>query len=146
MNAQKVCVLIVEDAPELLRIWSLLFKSFTNYVVRVSASVGGARSCIEEGFQPDVIVSDYFLGEGNGLDLIRFAKSRLPRVIPILVTGNDEDESVARSAQSGEFDLMVKPVKFPELHSVIISRLAERDADIPKGGFLPDRESSFEAG
>ncbi|MCK6456150.1 MAG: sigma-54 dependent transcriptional regulator [Phycisphaerae bacterium] len=71
--------------------------------------------------RPDVIVTDYKLGDGrNGMDVLRHARAHWPSTEVILVTAHG-DERLARDAlkEGGAYDYITKPVDLEKLREVV---------------------------
>jgi len=79
-----------------------------------------------EGFQPDLLLIDYNLGNTlDGLDLIALLARRMPRVPPaIVVTGSTDSDAILRFEASGHAWLS-KPVDAAQLRRTAI-RLLEK--------------------
>jgi len=84
------------------------FKRFVNssdydYKYEVACSVEEAVK-IKEHLVFDVVISDFKLPDGNGMDIIRIFKG-----IPvIIVTGNDDQDTAAKAMKEGAYDYLVK--------------------------------------
>ncbi|MEA3224682.1 MAG: PAS domain S-box protein [Planctomycetota bacterium] len=104
MERTRYRVLLVEDD----RIDQVIFKRFVEneglpYDCTVAGSVSEARSILAcEQF--DIIVSDYWLGDGTALDILNLAKN-----IPIILTTGAADEQVAIKVwKAGAYDYLPK--------------------------------------
>ena len=60
-----------------------------------------------------VIVTDMYMPEMNGLDLLRHVKKEFPSVIGMVLSGYEEDADLQAAVEQGEiFKLISKPWKF----------------------------------
>lgn len=112
-------VMIIEDSEELVEVWRTLFRATTNYKLRCCLSGQAAREAIHGGFKPNLVITDYYLGDSTGVELFNELKVSLPDTKFVMVTGNHEDEEMLRLHQSGSFPLLLKPVKFDTLQKTI---------------------------
>ena len=97
-------VLLVEDD----KVDQIIFKRFVDnenlpYDCTIAGSVSQARNTLAcEQF--DIIVSDYWLGDGTALDILKLAKN-----IPIILTTGADDEQVAIKVwKAGAYDYLPK--------------------------------------
>jgi CheY-like chemotaxis protein len=118
MSAAPLDVMCVEDSPELRLVWRRLFQA-AGYHLRQFETAQAALASIEADGAPDVLITDYFLPDMNGLDLLREARSRQPGLPGILVTGNREDELGRTVASIERLRYLPKPVKFKVLEQAI---------------------------
>jgi len=119
-------ILVAEDAEDLIRIWRILFRTSTDYVVRFCTSGQTALEAIEGGFAPDVLVTDYFLGDITGEQLIEKVRVLVPMTRYIVATGNSDNEELQRLEAEGQILLLIKPIKFQELKNKIENLLQGR--------------------
>ncbi len=71
----------------------------------------------------DVVITDYWLGWGDGLSVLQRARKRWPRCKVIFLTGNGGEEVVAEAFKYGLFYYMLKPDGFDNLVTVIKTAL-----------------------
>lgn len=117
-------VLIVEDSPDLLSIWVRLF-SATNIQMTPCETGEAALAIIRSGEKYDVIVSDYYLPDTTGLDLLDVARSQSPDTPFILLTGSREPFIKEAVKTWGNASVLTKPIAFKDL-------LAKIDACAPE--------------
>ncbi len=84
---------------------------------------------VTRGFCPDLVVSDYRLGNGaNGIDAAQAVFARLGHETPlILVTGDTSPERLRRAREDG-YTLLHKPVNPAQLRMVINQKFARTAA------------------
>ncbi|MGQ9748507.1 response regulator [Desulfosoma sp.] len=73
----------------------------------------------------DVIVTDIRLPDGDGLDLLRLFREKLPDAEVIMITGYGTVESALQAMKLGAYDYIAKPFNMERLE-VIIDRAYER--------------------
>lgn len=107
-------ITLVEDSPELCESWVDLL-TLEGHEVRAFLS---AREFLEaEGAiqATDVLVSDYYLPDLNGLELVervRAVRSGLPVV---LLTGNKDPKLRTSVESQGHMRFLTKPLRYEEL-------------------------------
>jgi PAS domain S-box-containing protein len=118
-------VLLVDDEPLVRDVLSKQLED-SGCVVLDAPDADSALVALEAG-EPDVLVSDLAMPGMNGLDLIREARRRRPRLPAVLLTGYAGD-AVHYAAASGvpdeRFTLMRKPVSGEQLADGIAVLLA----------------------
>jgi two-component system response regulator HydG len=100
-------ILIVEDAVT----FGLMLKTwFTKkgFEVRTSLSIADAKKEIESS-QPDLIISDLRLPDGNGLDLLKWTKDRRPETVIIMMTNYADVQTAVEAIRAGAYDYIAKP-------------------------------------
>ena len=76
-----------------------------------------------EGYEPSLVVTDYYLGDSTGLELYDYMSKKLPATKFVMVTGNHEDEEMLRLQKDGQMSLLLKPVKFEVLRQAVSEAL-----------------------
>ncbi len=121
-----VRVLVVEDDEvDRMAFERLVRREKLPYDCRVAASLGEACSLLgRESF--DVILTDFHLGDGSGLDLLD-VQSDIPMVV---ITGAGGEETAVRALRSGAFDYLVKDThgRYLEMVPVIVENALRHHA------------------
>ncbi|MFY9726257.1 MAG: sigma-54 dependent transcriptional regulator [Bryobacteraceae bacterium] len=100
-------LLLVEDDPALqFTIQTALEEK--GYVVDAVSTTGDALERLSGEAYP-VVVSDIYLDERTGLDVLEAARSRDPLCAVILMTGRGTMETVMAATRGGAFDYIAKP-------------------------------------
>lgn len=79
------CILHIDDEPEIRELLKEALGSVGYEVLSVATALEAARATATR--TPDLIVSDFNLAEGDGLELVRGLKQRFPSVPVALLTG-----------------------------------------------------------
>lgn len=70
----------------------------------------------------DLLLLDWMLPDGSGLDVLAWARQNLGWSVPIIVlTSRDDEATVVQALQAGADDYLVKPAKTLELLARIVS-------------------------
>jgi DNA-binding response OmpR family regulator len=105
-------VLVIEDQRSLLHNLERGLKE-EGYEVIPATSISEAREAIAQ--QPDLIVLDLVLPDGNGIDLLRqFRGQGIWRPVLVLTARDTVDDRV-KGLDAGADDYLVKPFSFNEL-------------------------------
>ena len=94
------------------------------FEVRTAANGEEAIKCLE-GESFDLLLLDFEMPKMNGLEVLRYIKSRHIDVHPIMLTGADDLQALSECARWGAFDYLPKPYNFHELMDSIDRVLAE---------------------
>ena len=113
--AGKPPVLVVEDDAAFAKTMVELLEA-EGYPVEEAGSTAAALERLAARAFP-VVVSDIYLDERTGLDVLRRARALEPRCAVILITGKGSLDTVLEATRAGAFDYLAKP--FP------LNRLAE---------------------
>jgi len=122
VSGQPLRVLLVEDEPghaELAR------RSFErrggDFVVAVAETVEAARVALHGATPPDLVIADWLLPDGEGLDLLRGEAARaMPPVV--IMTSHGSERVAVEAMRAGAVDYVVKS----EVALADLPHLAER--------------------
>jgi DNA-binding response OmpR family regulator len=116
-RTKPVTVLLVEDDAT---IGSQVTEGLTaaGYTVRWLRTASAARTQILNA-QPEVILLDLGLPDGDGVDLARLARTDRPEVLIMLLTARAADIDVIAGLDAGADDYLIKPFSL----SVLLARL-----------------------
>lgn len=106
-------LLVVED-DSAVRNTVVTFLELEGYQVQAAASTREAMRLLESDAYP-IVVSDIYLDERTGLDVLRAAKSADPNCRVILMTGRGTIETVVGATKDGAFDYIAKPFELDRL-------------------------------
>lgn len=71
----------------------------------------------------DLILTDWMLPDGDGIDLISLVKSKTPRTATVVLSAKDDKESEIKALKAGADDYIKKPFDFDILVARIEARL-----------------------
>ena len=106
-------LLVVEDDSS-VRNTVVTFLELEGYDVDAVASTREALNRLQQNSYP-IVLSDIYLDERTGLDVLQAAKSANPDCAVILMTGRGTMETVMRATQGGAFDYIAKPFELDRL-------------------------------
>jgi class 3 adenylate cyclase len=99
-------ILIVDDEPSARTTMALLLRR-RGYQVREADSVAAAVRSLAH-HPPDVVITDLRMPDGNGLDVLRGAKTHCPEADVVLLTAYAGWESAVEAIQLGACDYFEK--------------------------------------
>src|SRR2546428_4254228 len=116
--------LIVDDEPDSAETLVALVAT-EHFTVATAGSLRDARRqmALQE---PDIVLLDLVLPDGNGMQLFEDAKA-LPNTEVVLITGHASLETSIQALRLGAADYLVKPLNMKQLHGVL-SRVTKPSA------------------
>ena len=121
-------LLIVEDDPS-VRTTMVTCLELEGYSVEAVASTREALERLEKHSYP-IVISDIYLDEHTGLDVLRSARRQNPNCAVILMTGRGSMETVMAATAGGAFEYLAKP--FEMSHMVDTIHRAEKSLGEPE--------------
>ncbi|QKT03833.1 response regulator [Ectothiorhodospiraceae bacterium 2226] len=109
-------LLVVEDSDDLVAIWKILFRE-AGFKARYASTGRAAIALVEQGFRPDVVLTDYYLPDKTGLEVIEGIRAHADTQC-LMITGN-KDVAFAEAAKSHGVRILHKPAKFDEIEACI---------------------------
>src|SRR5213075_98429 len=122
-------LLLVDDDPEALE-WLTELAKGEGFSVAQADSLRAARIHMSR-LQPDVLLTDLQLPDGQGIELVNDLEARESTEV-VLITGHASVESAVQALRLGATDYMVKPVDVERLRSILkrVPRTGELRAEI----------------
>ena len=115
-------LLIVED-DQAVRTTMVTCLELEGYDVEAVSSTREALDRLEKQSYP-IVISDIYLDERTGLDVMRIARRQNPECAVILMTGRGSMETVMAATAGGVFDYLAKPFEMSQMVDTI--RRAEK--------------------
>jgi DNA-binding NtrC family response regulator len=117
-------LLIVDDESSIRDMLAIFFHKRGFEVVTASSftegTAGAARS------NPDLILSDIKMPDGNGLDLLRKVKADSPKTPVIMITAHTSTSDAIEAMKAGAVDYIAKPFNIEELAMIVDRALGEK--------------------
>jgi len=110
-------ILFVEDDPSLLMTFSMGLEA-EGYEVDAVSSTSEALEKLANG-RYAIVITDIYLDERTGLDVLRAARDNQPHCAVIVITGQGTMETVMEATQQGAFDYLAKPFDLSRLLAVV---------------------------
>src|SRR6185295_7220561 len=115
-------LLIVED-DQSVRTTLVTCLELEGYSVEAVASTREALERLEKQLYP-IVISDIYLDERTGIDVLRSARRSNPDCAVILMTGRGSMETVMAATEGGAFEYLAKP--FEMTHMIETIKRAEK--------------------
>ncbi len=131
-------VLVVDDEPDLCLLYSTSL-SRAGYRVRTADGVQSAQAALVQHHDISCVVSDFRMGDGTGLDLVKHITSQYKGLPICLITAYSNAEQSVEALQEGAFDYLSKPVSVQDLRRVVGSMVSQSQALQAQEPSLPDR-------
>lgn len=117
-------ILVVDD-EEGMRVTLKKILSNRGYAVITAADFEEAQYYLHnEEF--DTIVTDIFLYDINGLELLRLIKEHFPDVPTIIITGEPNVDTAIESIRLGAYDYLIKPITKNNLPPIIAKAVEKK--------------------
>lgn len=126
---KRLKVLVVEDDPSARA-------QLVKFVAKEGFEVGEAEDmsvAIEkvDSMRPDIVITDFRMPKGNGLEVIRYAKKTIPDLQAILVTAFGELDTAITALREGVIDYLKKPLDL-DILATALGRAASKIAELKK--------------
>lgn len=130
---EAIKILVIDDDDSGRNALAMLLRS-AGYEVTSAATGMSALDLIDrEQFQ--VIVSDLFLPDKSGLDILQNVNKVSPSTDFIVVTGHASAQTAVRAMKEGAFDYITKPIDFDEL-KIVVSKALEKQKLLSENMYL----------
>jgi DNA-binding NtrC family response regulator len=110
-------LLVVEDDPA-VRTTIVTFLELEGYAVDAVSSTGEALERLLENTYP-IVISDIYIDDRTGLDVLNAARDKDPDCSVILMTARGTMETVMAATRGGAFDYVAKPFEIDRMLETI---------------------------
>jgi DNA-binding NtrC family response regulator len=118
-------ILLVEDDPALqFTVQTVLEEQ--GYAVDAVSTTGEAIERLSDSAYP-IVITDIYIDERTGLDVLDAAKRKDPRCSVILMTGRGTVETVMAATRGGAFDYIAKPFDLDVMIGAVVRAEASRN-------------------
>jgi CheY-like chemotaxis protein len=112
-------VLCIDNEPAVLRGMQSLLEGWGCTVITAQTSAEAVRRLRVAPRPPDIILADYHLDEGTGLEAVAALRSEARAQAPVIVITADHSAEVQREARVRGFALLRKPLKAAALRALM---------------------------
>lgn len=117
IKVPQLCIAVVDDDAGVLSALSDALR-FLGYAVHEAASFAEGKALFDGDLRPDLLITDINLGPGpTGIDLIDTARSRLPDLPVLVISGRHGDITFAPAVARSMF--LPKPPPFKALRQAL---------------------------
>jgi DNA-binding NtrC family response regulator len=117
-------VLVVDD-EHLIRVWLERHLSDAGYEVSVAADAAAARRSFADG-NPDAVILDLKLPDGNGIELLKEFTEADPEVVATILSAHGDIKTAVEAVKLGAYHFLEKPLKLEELLNTLANGLETR--------------------
>ncbi len=107
-------VLVIDDEKEMRDTLKLLL-DHSGFKATVCESVEEGLQKLSEQFF-DIVVTDYYLEDGTGSDIMKYCREYCPKTRVIVMTGHASIDNAVEAIRNGAFDYVMKPFEFDLLY------------------------------
>ena len=139
--SEKPKILFVEDDPSVILTFQTGLEA-EGYPVEAVNSTSDALARLANGDYP-IVITDIYLDERTGLDVLRASQDYNPGSAVIMITGQGTMETVMEATERGAFDYIAKPFDLTRLLAAVgkaESFLAQKTCSRDKEEAYPDTE------
>jgi DNA-binding NtrC family response regulator len=129
-------LLVVEDDNS-VRTTITTFLELEGYTVDAVSSTREALERLRNDAYP-IVISDIYLDEKTGLDVLESARKNNPKCAVILMTGRGSIETVMKATQGGAFDYIAKPFELDQMLDTV------KRAEAAVGEHEEEKESAID--
>lgn len=116
-------IVVIEDHPPVLKLLSTLCRADGHEVMAFDNGRAGLEAIRE--MNPEVALVDRRLGDSDGLDVIREARSASPDTRFVMVSACSETRDIVTAIRRGACDYVTKPFQPEEITNAIHRALEE---------------------
>ena len=131
VNANGICVLVIDDDPALLRSVEEFLKARGYGVHLASCGEDGLAILGREAI--DIVVADVNMPGMDGFEVLRQVRQLSPTTEVIIITGYKESEQAFRALREGAFDFFTKPLNVQELKASLQRTIRYQQLQREKG-------------
>ena len=115
-------ILVVDDDPAMQDVLRLRLEVWGYDVVVAEDALNGARLAAQES--PDAILTDVWLPDASGVDLLRVLAKADPNTPIVLMSAHGSVDLAVESMKQGALDYLTKPLDYRRLKELLASACA----------------------
>jgi DNA-binding NtrC family response regulator len=125
MGSEPYRVLVVDDDPAMLDVLRMRLQVWGYEVFLAEDALTGARLAAQES--PHVILTDVWLPDASGVDLLRALTKADPRTPIILMSAHGSVDLAVESMKQGALDYLTKPLDYRRLKELLTAACSQSD-------------------
>jgi two-component system, NtrC family, response regulator HydG len=137
-------ILLIEDDITYSRIIRNFLEK-NNFEVESSNNLAQAQPLIQSGW-PQLIITDYRLPDGNGLELLEQSIKKNPDIKVILITNYSDIKIAVKAMKIGAFEYITKPINPDELLLTVREALSGHKDPIPESASSEKKQLDYVKG
>jgi Na+/proline symporter/signal transduction histidine kinase/CheY-like chemotaxis protein len=122
-----IVTLCIDNDQQILDGMTVLLSGWGCHV-RAAPDLDAARAMLKSGTQPDVLLVDYHLDQGNGIEVIRALRETLGNNFPAALITADRSPQVRDEAREKNIQVLNKPLKPAALRAFLAQWRVTRPA------------------
>lgn len=126
-------ILLVDDDASSREPLALLLKKAGYLVTGAGTGHEALQFLATEQFQ--IVITDLFLPDSNGIDILKEVKQISSTMEVILITGHASAETAVKAMKEGAFDYITKPLNMDEL-KIILAKAVEKHKLVNENVYL----------
>lgn len=130
---ERTRILLIDDEESGREALTLILRNVGHHVTGAASGREAAQHLARDKF--DIIITDLFLPDTNGIDILKDVKNDSPLTEVILITGHASAETAVRAMKEGAYDYITKPLNIDELR-IIIAKAVEKHQLLSENVYL----------
>lgn len=114
-------ILIIDDERNICYTLQSILED-EGYKIHSAHSARAGLALFEE-LEPDSVILDVKLPDGNGLDILEKIKKAAPEIPVIMISGNSNIADAVKAIKVGAFDFLEKPLSLPKVKITVSKAL-----------------------
>ena len=123
-SEQQVTILVVDDELMIRRVLERRLSAWDFRVI--TAKSGREAITLILSDVPDVVITDLFMPDGDGFELLRYITESVPELPVIVISGQGELGDAIRALRFGAWDYLYKPIEEMDFFRLTIERVLEK--------------------
>lgn len=104
-------VLAIDNEPQILEGMESLLRTWKCNVMTSPSLQDAVKAVYSKGFQPDIILADYHLDQGTGIEAVVHLRWKFANQFPAVLITADRTSEVRGEAESKNMEIIHKPIK-----------------------------------
>ncbi len=127
-RVEGLVVLCIDNEPQILDGMAALLSGWGCRVLTAPSVKAARRTLKREKLMPDVLLVDYHLDHGNGIEAITDLRWKLGNRLPAILITADRSPPIRDEARSKDIAVLYKPLKAAALRAVLAQIPVRREA------------------